>query len=517
MVAVESAGGRGPRPFKAGASLAAAARGRERADLVRKSAGTEAARSSRKNDKGPAYRELQGSTFEGRGERDDVAPDEMAEAVRGGGGVEDQLRQRKNAKSSKGRRATAEAVDRNSKSAGGKRAGRRGGRLVKSALAATTTTEEGSASQRSSELAWLQGEADRPSPSATRSAALALSKGQRATIAKLDVARAAQRHSKVASTNQEGAFGEDTSASRRRRAVAARTRRRRREDERAPRERLAPAAPKGASHKGAISKGLRASAADEGRGAAVAGRSAAAAAAGRAAAREVRAAAPDDADRAVRDAEARAVRRRRGPGQLRDRVRRAGRGGEEKGRRRRDEICTSEKESRKRMIRRSLRRGLGRQLSNNMIATSVEEEDRTPDVAGSVMRLVEEGSRECGCEVEAASTDGLAPGSWECPNCTFINEPVGLDPGTACRVCLEPNVDRADGERHFPTCVSFRLSKRGLVDSFSELGPEIDRAVRISLLSASLHCGDRCVSWSELTPDIEQAMADSLAGMQGTI
>lgn len=145
---------------------------------------------------------------------------------------------------------------------------------------------------------------------------------------------------------------------------------------------------------------------------------------------------------------------------------------------------SSEVEFQKRMIRRTLRKGLGRTRARKMIAASIEEEHDT-GTATSTRSLVDRSSQEHACPVRSCSSHNLCPRSWECPRCTHLNEPVGPAAGEACRVCRAPRASREDAAAVPPRKSSSRRRPRPdhrCADCSGDLeDQELERALFASL------------------------------------
>jgi len=89
----------------------------------------------------------------------------------------------------------------------------------------------------------------------------------------------------------------------------------------------------------------------------------------------------------------------------------------------------------KRMLQRSVLKDLGRQKSTRVIAKANEGKNARHGIDNSAKQNLQQYSG----LVRSCSASNLCPGSWQCTNCTYINEPVGLNPCTACKVCNAPN------------------------------------------------------------------------------
>lgn len=147
---------------------------------------------------------------------------------------------------------------------------------------------------------------------------------------------------------------------------------------------------------------------------------------------------------------------------------------------------SSRKEFNERMIRRNLRVGLGRAMSNRVIMDSLDNANKNhgEDIPATVTK-----EREVEHDIRASkglssdmyraimrscSSSNLIPGSWECKRCTLVNEPVGLDEGTHCKVCFEPKALSRE-----PSLNMKRLTLAPkddlLVDSWSELEEVLDK------------------------------------------
>ena len=109
-----------------------------------------------------------------------------------------------------------------------------------------------------------------------------------------------------------------------------------------------------------------------------------------------------------------------------------------------------EYEFQKRMLRRSLRKQLGRNLCEKMVTVSIEDE-QSVGIVTSTRSLIEKTSKENSCLVRSCSSNNMCSKSWECPTCNYMNEPVGLGEDAVCRICREPNLQAAFQEQDPPT------------------------------------------------------------------
>lgn len=91
----------------------------------------------------------------------------------------------------------------------------------------------------------------------------------------------------------------------------------------------------------------------------------------------------------------------------------------------------------KRMLKRSVLKGLGHQKSTRVLTEANEGKHTSLGVDDDAKQNL---WRYSGL-LRSCSASNLCPGSWECTNCTYINEPVGLNPCTACKVCNAPNIE----------------------------------------------------------------------------
>lgn len=88
----------------------------------------------------------------------------------------------------------------------------------------------------------------------------------------------------------------------------------------------------------------------------------------------------------------------------------------------------------KRMLQRSVQRGAGRAMLKKMITEAMEMGDYMESDDKGVPKSTKE-SESYSYMMRSCSASNLCPGSWECSNCTYINEPVGLDPCNFCKRC----------------------------------------------------------------------------------
>mmetsp|Transcript_22773 Transcript_22773/g.41083 ORF Transcript_22773/g.41083 Transcript_22773/m.41083 type:complete len:376 (+) Transcript_22773:36-1163(+) len=102
---------------------------------------------------------------------------------------------------------------------------------------------------------------------------------------------------------------------------------------------------------------------------------------------------------------------------------------------RRDRELGAAETHEKRMLQRSVLKDLGRQKSTRVIAKANEGKNARHGIDNSAKQNLQQYSG----LVRSCSASNLCPGSWQCTNCTYINEPVGLNPCTACKVCNAPN------------------------------------------------------------------------------
>lgn len=147
----------------------------------------------------------------------------------------------------------------------------------------------------------------------------------------------------------------------------------------------------------------------------------------------------------------------------------------------------------KRMLQRSLSKGLGRMGSKRLV-TEVAEEREGNNVAdgGASQNLL----RYSGL-IRSCSASNLCPGSWECSRCSYINEPVGLDLCNTCKMCGAPN----DENRH----------------SSNEPTLSKEQSYR---LSDSTHKDDMSMnytSWRDLDDAISVALEQSVMSVQSDV
>jgi len=153
----------------------------------------------------------------------------------------------------------------------------------------------------------------------------------------------------------------------------------------------------------------------------------------------------------------------------------------------------SKTEFRKRMLLRTTQyggsfRGSCSRFSQLAIAEAILE-DKESDVDDTIRSSDKMDS--CNKLMRSCSFSNLRSGAWKCSTCTHINEPVGLDPCTVCRICNELNTTNKDQtisqqvQRREQLETSQRKSKddmdSSLWVSWSDLGGAIAVAVSISV------------------------------------
>mmetsp|Transcript_32648 Transcript_32648/g.53280 ORF Transcript_32648/g.53280 Transcript_32648/m.53280 type:complete len:309 (+) Transcript_32648:106-1032(+) len=170
-----------------------------------------------------------------------------------------------------------------------------------------------------------------------------------------------------------------------------------------------------------------------------------------------------------------------------------------------EDFLDSDDEFRRRMIRRTLRTGSSLLKFSQSITNEDIFENEGSSIIDESTESNNEGLKKNMDMMRSCSSCNLCPGSWECPRCTYINEPGGLDPCEYCKVCSEPNPDdtSSSDKRNLSKQASSKMnelmkSKDDLYTSWRELGGALGSdSNNFTRPVLSRHFSDRGSSGSE--------------------